>query len=211
MLPKHVTYALLASAMLAITAAASPALACKGTTVLFKDDFTKPNRAWARYPNWDFSFAANGGRLLGKAPEGKWGWLYYSASFFPDADACVDVIMPRADDAADKWAALGFDNGEDGLYTGTINFDGTIAVQKVTHDGWLAPIPTTESDAVKKGANAVNQIRLVWKAAEPTVSFYVNDKLIDSFDAAPLRGRKIGLGFQTSGATVEFRNLVVTK
>jgi hypothetical protein len=45
--------------------------------VLFKDDFTKPNRAWARYPNWDFWFAISGGRLLGKAPEGKWGWLYY--------------------------------------------------------------------------------------------------------------------------------------
>ena len=212
MFGKRMTFAFASSAVLAMVIGASPALACKGSTVLFKDDFSKVNRAWTKWSNFGLTFTIDKGKMLIKVPANEWGFVFYNGKFFPDADLCVDVVLPNVDDVANKWAGIGFDNGDDGTYLAAINFEGTVVVQKSSRDGWLEPIPDTQSDAVKTGPNAVNQIRVVWKSTEPAVSFYVNDMLIDTFDVDPSRGRKIGFGLQTGGAgTVEFRNLVVTK
>jgi hypothetical protein len=201
--------AIAASIILVMATSGDPALACHGNTVLLKDDFSSVNAAWTPPAGWDVQFSIGSGKLLAKAPAQKWGMITFGTSFFPEADACVDVVLPIIGDTSNKWAGLLFE-GADGHYVAAINFDRTVVVHKVNSDGWLDTYPTTEVDSVKRGANAVNRMRLVWNA-EPTVVFYINDKLFDTFDARANRNRRIGFAFQTGGATVEYRNLVVTK
>jgi hypothetical protein len=192
-----------------VIAAMSPAVACRGGTVLLKDEFAKSNSAWSKPSGWDVTFTIAGGKLQAKAPPQKWGMVTYGPSFFPEADVCVDMALPAVSDPKNKWAGLLFE-GADGNYVAAINFDRTVVVYKVNSDGWFEAYPKTEARLVKGGANALNRIRLAWKA-EPIVSFYLNNQLFDTFDARTNRNRRIGFGFQTGGDTVEFRNLLVTK
>src|SRR5205809_5099795 len=219
MFAKQVMGALVSGGILAMTMNASPALACQGTTVLFKDDFNKVDKAWTKPRNFNGQFSIGGGKLVAKSPADEWLQIAYGAKVFPEADLCVDVVVS---DEGDGYAGIGF-KGSDAYYVAGIQFDGQVIVNAQTYgpDGtWLTPLPASENPAVKTGRGAVNRIRLVWKAPppkgsnakpDPTVSFYVNDKLIDTFDADPNANRMIAFGLETSGATVEFRNLVVTK
>jgi len=218
MLGKPVTCALVCGMILAAATIVSPALACKGSTVLLKDDFSKSSRAWSGAGKTS-SFVITNGKLLGKSDQGYYGIATYGAKFFPDADVCVDVVWPQVDDPSNKWAGIMFDQStkEEGWtrYLAVINFDGTVVVHQVNKDGWLEPIPAGEFEGLKTEQGAVNTVRLVWKSTEPTISFYINDKLVGTFDATQSTGRKIGLVFNTDGTppdlAIEFHNVLVTK
>jgi len=219
MLSRLAARALTSGAILAVVIASGAAQACGGKTELFRDDFTKVNRAWAKPSNFKTEFVIGGGKMLAKNAEGEWGKITYGAKLFAEADVCVDVVVPQVDDPTDKWAGILFE-GPDGNYIVAIGFDGTIGVHVSGPDGWLEPIPHSDFDGVKTEAKAVNRVRVVWKGPPPkgstapadsTVTVYVNDKMFETFDVAPNSNRKIGFGFQTESSGVEFRNLVVTK
>lgn len=217
MIGRRVTCALVCSMILAAATMASPALACKGSAVLLKDDFSKVNRAWGGV-NKTSSFVIADGKLLGKSDEGYFGRATWGAKYFPDADFCVDVVWPKVDDPENKWFGIMFEQTtkEEGwaYLMAAVNLDGTVVVHQVTKDGWLEPIPAGEVEGLKTEPGAVNTLRLVWKSTEPTISYYVNNKLVGTFDATQSTGRKISLFFNTNGApdlAIEFHNVVVTK
>lgn len=208
MFGNKVVCALASAAILA--GATNASLACKGSTVLFKDDFSKVNKAWGGTTN---GFSISAGKMLGQSQQGYVAWAIYNAKFFPDADFCADIIMPQASDTQDKWAGLTI-VVPDGVYWAHITLDGGAGVEEATQGSWLSPIPVAPNDAVKTDPGAVNTLRLVWKSSDPSVSFYVNDKLIDAFDGPNSKARKIGLGFQTNGdpqSVFTVKNVVVTK
>ena len=216
MIGKRVTCALVCGTILAAATMVSPALACKGATVLLKDDFSKVNRAWAGTAKSSFVIAD--GKLLGKSDEGYFGMAAWAAKYFPDADFCVDVVWPKVDDTENKYFGIMIQQTtkEEGwtYLMATINLDGTAVVHQVTKDGWLEPIPAGEIEGLKTEPGAVNTLRLVWKSTEPTMSYYVNNKLVGTFDATQATGRKISLFFDTNGApdlAIEFHNVLVTK
>jgi hypothetical protein len=213
-----VTAALVSTAILVVGLAATPAEACKGKTVLLKDDFNKVNRAWTR--QWKHTeFDIGGGKLLIKAHNDFVDQVVFGGRFFPEADVCVDVILPKADFAA---AGIAFTIAEQGqYYFAFVNLDGKVGVSLSTPDGWLQPLPAGDFEGVKLGPGAMNTLRLTWKGPPPkgsqapeesTVSFYVNDKLVDTFDTPPNSGRKVGLLSDAKGGSIiEFRNFLATR
>jgi hypothetical protein len=206
--------------LLAVAIGTEPAQACKGKTVLFKEDFTKPRPAWQKpSPDWGVTWNIGGGKMVAKSPPNEWGVISYNGKIFPEADVCVDVVFPAIDSPENKWAGIWF-TSEDGWYTAALQFNGTVAVHSQQQGQWIDPLPETQVNGVKTGAGAVNTLRVTWKApprqgssepADSNVTFYVNDQEVGSIDVDPFRGRLIGFGIQTEGQTVEFRNLVVTK
>jgi hypothetical protein len=192
-----------------LVAATSASLACKGSTVLFKDDFSKVNRAWQSAFRGTSPFSIADGKMLLRSEANKIAVVLNEGAFFNDADFCADIVMPQVDDASGKSAGVLLQAGP--WYIGYITLDGQAGVSELTNDGWLNPIPSAPFDAVKTDPGAANTLRLVWKATDPTVTFYVNDKKVDSFDVPPSRGRKIGFEVESGGAAITYQNVVVTK
>src|SRR6202035_853941 len=137
MFAKQVACAVASAVILAGSTSAS--LACKGSSVLFKDDFSKVNKSW-QSPFKDVGFSIAGGKLLGKSDEGKIAAAIYNGTFFPDADFCADVILPQVDDPSSKSAGILLYAGGP-WYIAHITLDGQAGVSELTPDGWLSPIP----------------------------------------------------------------------
>ncbi len=206
----------LAGAIFAVAVAASPALACKGATVLLQDDFTELDPAWDKVFG---DFDVSGGKMVGKTEPGKIGLLVYGGSFFPGADACVDITAPTVRNPSAIQAGLGFWAG-DSSYFMAIRPDGTAAVHRLTSDGWLHPVPSRKFDGIKSGPNAVNSLRVVWNAPpprgstaapDPTVQFFINERPFIKFKAIPNSNRQLELYVESEGAAYQFSKLVVTR
>ncbi len=216
---RRVTAALAASAFLALLSAVNPALACKGSEVLLRDDFTEEDPAW----NLDSNLAEVGGGVLKmKSESGRIYNMMYQGQNFPGADACVDIIFPTgAKPSADSEIKGGL-----GLWTGkawhlvAIAIDGTVRVEGLQDSKWVNPVPTRKFAAIKTEPNAVNQLRVTWKAPprsnspiapDPTVTIYINDKQFIKYKVPPNADRAISLYTDSDGNVFQFKNLVVTQ
>jgi hypothetical protein len=213
----YLTAVLLSVAIAAAGMISTPAHACKGKTTLLKDDFSKRNRAWA--PWWKSEFEIIDGKLLGKAQEGVMSAVAFGGRFFPEADVCVDVVIPQGQAAA---AGLMFTSSERGqFYFAQITADGKVGLTLATPDGWLQPLPVGDFEGVNLQPGATNTIRVTWKAPppkgsttpeDPTVSLYINDKLVESIEVPPQSGRVVGLMWEGPANNIsEFRNFWATR
>ena len=211
---RFVVGALLSVAFMAI--AGSPAFACKGAEVVLRDDFTEADPAWlVAWPDTT-SFDIADGKVVAKSDAGKWGYMLYQGSYFPAADACVDIVAPTGDNA---WAGLLFQ--QDYVdYIAYVTADGKAGVTRVDSHGWLDPVTARPFAAIKTGAGAVNTMRLVWSApqpsnsqtpSDPTVQMFINDEPFIKFKVKPSDARIIGLAVASEGSDAEFSNLVVTQ
>lgn len=206
----------LTGAFFGMAVAASPALACKGATVLLQDDFTDMDPAWnVLYGDW----SAENGKLTAKSEPGKIGLLLYDGAFFPAADVCINVTAPTVRDPTSVMAGIGFWAG-DSSYFMTIRPDGFAGVSRLSNSGWLHPVPMRKFDGVKTGAGAVNSIRVVWKGPppegsntppDPRVNFFINDRPFITFKANPNPNRQLELYDESEGAPYQFDKLVVTR
>src|SRR5262249_8106948 len=77
-------------ALLALTVASSPALACKGPNVIFADDFAEADPGWGTS---ETVVIASSSIQLKSKPGGVAGSLY-NGSFFEDADICIHLPSP---------------------------------------------------------------------------------------------------------------------
>ncbi len=212
---KQVMHSLAAVVAIGIALAAGPAMACKGSTVLLKEDFSKSSSAWAKSsdmsdPDWKDSVRIGGGRLLLKSPTGDFGYIYYAPHTFPDGDFCADVVMPDDSLPEAKWVGIAL-VAADGTYVLKVSYDQRVAVSKLSPDGdWSDPVPLDYFEALKTDPGSVNTLRLVWKSGAPTFSAYVNDKKVDTIEVE-IRNPRIAIFFQTQETTSEVRNVLVTK
>jgi hypothetical protein len=199
-----------------VVAVASPALACKGTESLLRDEFTEVDPSWNPWWPDTASFDIADGKVAAKAEPGYAGIMMYEGDFFPAADACVDITMPDVRDPTYVWAGFNFQDANWANYLVYITPDGQAGVKKLTNDGWLNPVRAKAYDSIKPGET--NTLRLVWSgpatgtaAADPTVQVFINDEPAFKFKVKPNGNRQIGLAVDTEGDTIEFTNLSITR
>jgi len=212
---RFVTGALMTSALFAVMVATSPAVACKGSDTLLRDDFTEEDPAWNIQTN---NVQIAGGAMKVKSDAGRTQFVFYGGDNFPGADACVDVVFPTIKPAPDNYGGLAFFGGGKWniVYVAT---DGTAGVSGLNNSGWTNPVPQRKFDGVKTGPNAANTIRVTWKAPppsnaksapDPTVTVFINDKQFIKFKVTPNDDRQLAIYVQSEGAVYQFKNLVVT-
>jgi len=205
-------------AALLFAALASPALACKGTESLLRDEFTDTDVSWNVYWPDTSSFEIGDGKVVASAQPGYWGLMMYDGSFFPAADACVDITMPSVRNPANIWAGISFFSG-DATYVVYLTPDGKAGVTRANAQGWLDPVKAKAYDAIK--TDGPNTLRVVWSGppasgstdpANPTIEVSVNDQPLFKFKVKPNANRQLGFGVSTEGESgVEFSNLSVTQ
>ena len=209
----------IASTLLAamfVAAVASPALACKGTDSLLRDDFTEVDPAWSPWwtdiSSWDIA----DGKAAVKSDPGYAAIMRYEGDFFPAADACIDITIPDVRDPSNVWAGLFFSDASYAEYIVYLTPDGKAGVFKLTNAGWLSPVPAKAFDSVKAGE--ANTLRVVWSGpptgtapADSTVQVFINDQPAFKFKVKPNDNRQIGLAGQTQGDTIELTNLSITQ
>jgi hypothetical protein len=210
---KVVMSALMTSALFALVVAANPALACKGSQSLLRDDFSDQDPAWGD----DVDNIRNGAMQL-KSQPGRIYTAYYQGQNFPAADACVDMIAATTKDP-NVTGGLMFWSGTKWNIAWISVAGGTAGVSGLDNTGWTYPVPARKTDAIKSAPNAVNTIRLTWKgppptnsrdAPDPTVTMYINDKQFIKFKVPPNADRQIGFEVESEGGVFQFKNLSVT-
>lgn len=214
---RHIAAALVSTAILVVGFSGTPAEACKGKSVLLKDDFEKVNRAWVS--QWKHvEFDIGGGKLQLKThPEWVSG-VTFNGRFFPEADVCIDVTLPQKAEYMGAGITFTAEPEQGQYYFAFVDLEGQAGISLSTADGWLNPLPAAKFDGVNTKPGATNTIRLTWKGPtspapeNSSVSFYVNDKLVDTIDLPPFKGRKVGILVDGAGnSTVEFSKFLATR
>jgi len=89
--------------------------------------------------------------------------IFYQGMNFAGADACIDIVSPPAPSKTVTQAGMGLWTGRGWNFI-YITSDGSAGVTGLQDNSWVNPVPLRKFDGVKTGANAVNQLRLVWTA-----------------------------------------------
>jgi hypothetical protein len=135
----------------------------------------------------------------------------YQGDVYGDIDARVNVSLTQGPDIQTAglifWAADG-----DHYYAAAVTANGRFGVMRMVNGRWLYPVQFQNSDLLKTGLNAVNEIRVVTRSDSATVS--VNGKEVVTFKGHPtMPDNMIGL-YADSGAdacTWKFWDLLVRK
>jgi len=173
----------IAAAVLALTIAASPALACKGEEI-YSDDFSSADGPWAPAP-W-FSIAGGGAEF--KLEPGNTGIIPYLGGNFKEFDACVDIANPAFKNPdAPPVAGLAFwANDFQNLGAVLLSPVGVMVSIRNTKGRSLLASPPRKVAALKSGNGAVNTLRVTVKGQNVTV--YANDQRVASFRGNPEDG-----------------------
>jgi len=186
---RTVTLRTVVGALLALTIAASPALACKGEEI-YSDDFTQPDGPW---PNAAW-FSINGGKAELKMEPGYRGVASYLGGNFTDFDVCVDITYPEAKNPdGGTYAGLVFwFKGMDDHYEVFTTPVGVVGAFRFTKSRALLASPVRKQGSLKAGAGATNTIRVTVK--DKSVTVYANDEKVAAFKGImPEGGGYIGL------------------
>jgi hypothetical protein len=200
----------LTGAILALGLAATPALACKGKTVLFEDNFKEADPAWATGEGFAIDFGA---AKIGVKPNGGLTSLY-GGSLFEDADMCLEVTVPEAKQPTFTAGGIVFWALNYGNYYGLfIDAAGDAAIIRLQNGKWLYPVSWRKFDGIKAGAGQVNTLRVTLKGN--TGIGYINDKQFAAFKGMPpANGSQFGLHGESEADLVNtwsFSNIKITE
>jgi len=203
------SWKLVTGVILAAGLAATPALACKGKTVVFEDNFKDADPAWASGEGFAIDF---GQAKIAVKPNGGLTSLY-GGSLFADVDMCVDVTIPEAKQPTYTAGGIVFWAQDYGNYYGLfIDAAGDASVIRLQNGKWLYPVSWRKTDAVKPGAGQVNTLRVVLKGNTGTA--YINDKQFTLFKGMPpANGSQFGLHGESEADrtnTWSFSNVKIT-
>jgi len=195
------------SLIFAPVVASEPALACKGSSVVYDADFTE---GWNTSENW----SADSEKAKFKSPSGKVVWNYYQGDVFAEGDICVDVKGPDGVGKDPGSVAAGIAlTGANKNYFFVVLADGSASIWGLASGQWIYPAGQNprKDAAIKAGANAENNIRVVFQS-KGGATMYVNDKSIVTFKNFPAANNHlIGLFVQSDGNTYEFSKLQMTE
>ncbi len=185
------------------------AFACKGSVVLFQDDFSKMDPAWG-VAN-DQQSVSNNKFIIQPAPNMTHTSLN-QANLFQDVDFCADVKLANGDSSNYGGGIVFWAKDYNDNYYLYVLGDGSYYVSRYVNGRFLNPVPTTKDPVINKG-NAVNHLRVVTKGNQATI--YINDKQLATFTGQPPDGGSL-IGFAgdspaNSKNTWEFSNLKITK
>ena len=194
---------ILTMTMAAVLLAVSAGLASK---VLFEDKFTSLEPSWG-VPGPIVN--VKDGKLIITPEQNTTQTVLNQACVFPNnlegsfTMTFVKVMAPGWGSGLVFWAK---DYTE--YYAVLINAEGWFAVQRFVADRYLLPVAWRESDAIKKGEGAENQIKVATKGDKATVS--INGQEVISLSGQPpsggtLTGFKVASGPEGSNS-VAFSN-----
>jgi hypothetical protein len=197
---------LVAAAVLAV-AVSGPALACKGPTLIFSDDFKTADPSWVQDAG---TLNIGSGKLTLTAAAGNYASADYEGFFVNSGDACVDVVYPSVKDPSQGGVAgimFGYTDYND-FYAFVVRGDGQAGIFRLQNGGWLTPVPMRAAQGLKTGANAVNTFRVTWKNTDGAA--YINDQLFINFKIQPFTNGTFGIYSEPEGNTFTFSNVKVT-
>ncbi len=171
------------AAMLALTIAASPALACKGEEI-YSEDFSSSDGPWANAP-W---FNIAGGAAEFKMEPGNSGFIPYLGGNFKEFDVCVDVANPafkNADAPPVAGLAFWFNDFQNMVAVLAAPAGVMFAISNNKGRNILAS-PPRKINAFKTGNGATNTLRVTAKGNN--VAFYANDQRVGTFRGTPNDG-----------------------
>jgi len=173
----------IAAAVLALTIAASPALACKGEEI-YADDFSSSDGPWAPAP-W-FSIAGGAGEF--KLEPGNTGIVPYLGGNFKEFDACVDIANPvfKNPDAPPVAGLAFWANDFQNMAAVLLSPVGVMFAVRNSKGRSLLASPPRKVPALKAGNGAVNTLRVTVKGQN--VTFYANDQRVATFRGNPEDG-----------------------
>jgi hypothetical protein len=184
---------------------------CLAAKVLFEDKFATLDPSWGA-PGTIMN--VKDGKLLVTPEKNTTQTIINQGNVFPnDMEATFSMTFVVA--SAPTWGGgLVFwakDYGE--YYALLINADGWFAVQRHVANRYLLPVAWRQSDAIKKGVGAVNQVQVVTKGPKATIS--INGKKVISFSGHPPQGGSL-IGFKVASGpesvnTVAFTDLKLTQ
>jgi len=198
------------AAALLLVVNVSSGLACEGSKTLFEDTFDRLDPTWGVE---DESFFVQNGQLhILPSPDQAY-YAFNNSGYYDDVDYCVDVIAVNADLAGDSYAGeifWGID--KDNYYSFLITADGYAAVFRRQKGKTLSQVDWEQLSAIKTGADAVNQLRVVTKGNQATL--YVNGTEFRTITGQPPEdGWQFGVRAaspKNSKATYGFDNVKLT-
>ncbi|MGA7562569.1 MAG: hypothetical protein WBW55_05135 [Desulfobaccales bacterium] len=192
----------MAMVLLAVTAGLA-------ATVLFADKFTSLDPSWAA-PSANID--AKDGKLIITPDKNMTQTYINQANFLPD-DIEVDYTMAfvKSDDPTYGSGLIFWATDYNGWYSILINNNGFFAIQRLVSGHYLLPVAWREDPSIKKGIGAENQVKLVTKGNQGTLS--INGKQVISFTGQPPQGGTL-VGFKVASGpqgqnSVAFSNFQV--
>ena len=195
--------AALMMAMAVVVLAVTASLAGK---VLFEDKFTSLDPSWgAPGPIMD----VKDGKLTITPETNTSQTILNQANVLPN-DSEGSFTMTFVKIPAPTWGSglVFWAKDYNEYYAVLLNAEGWFAVQRYVAGRYLLPVAWRESDAIKKGEGAENQVKVVTKGNQATV--FINGKEVGSFSGQPpqcgtLIGFKVASGPEGSNS-VAFSN-----
>ena len=182
--------AALALALALVLLAVTAGLASK---VLFEDKFTALDPSWgAPGPIMD----VKDGKLIITPEMSTSQTVLNQGNVFPnDAEGSFAMTFVKA--PAPGWGSglVFWARDYNEYYAVLMNPEGWFAVQRYVAGRYLLPVAWRESDAIKQGEGAENQVKVVTKANKATV--FINGKEVISLSGQPPQGGTL-IGFKVS-------------
>ena len=182
--------AALTMAMAVVLMAVTASLAGK---VLFEDKFTALDPAWgAAGPIMD----VKDGKLIISPEMSTSQTVLNQGNVFPnDAEGSFAMTFVKA--PAPGWGSglVFWARDYNEYYAVLMNPEGWFAVQRYVAGRYLLPVAWRESDAIKQGEGAENQVKVVTKANKATV--FINGKEVISLSGQPPQGGTL-IGFKVA-------------
>jgi len=180
--------------------------------VLFEDKFTILDPSWAAPSD---QINAKDGKLVITPTKNTTNTYLNQANILPnDAEIDFTLTFVKAGDPTYGSGLVYWAKDYDSWYSLLINANGWFAVTRnVGGNRILIPVAWRESDAISKGEDRKNEVKVVTKGNPATI--FVNGKEIISFTGQPPQGGSL-IGFRvTSGPdapnTVAFSNFQVVQ
>ena len=203
-----------AAAMLALLIA-NPANACKGSKILFADDFRDADPAWPvdttnLYAIGDGKFTIT--PVATAAPNVMWIALY-GGSLFGDVDMCVTLTFPAGEGVGEQSGGLAFWGTDiNNVYRFGISPGGTASIIRWQNGKVLFPVSWRKADAIKTAPGATNTLRVTLNGMSATT--YINDTPFFTIKGQPPEGgSEIGISAgkgEKASFPFVFTNLKVT-
>jgi hypothetical protein len=176
----------------------------------FQDTFAVPD------PTWGVSEPASqylDGQLLLKPNESSIEARLYRPLVYRKATVCVSVKAPPAIADMEQWSSAGlafWAKDYRNYYVAKVFPNGTFNVSRFFNSEWATVVARTDSDAIKKGLDAVNELQLVLNNANALL--YINGTKVSEFRGQPPpEGSATGLFAQSeAGKQNEWRFLGIT-
>jgi hypothetical protein len=185
----------------------------------FEDTFKAHDPGW-RIQESERVFYSEG-QLVIKPLEGRAFSQWHSSLVYKNATICALFKGPRTSSLQETSAGLLFwqdnvDARPEGYYLATISSSGTYEVRRRIQSIWATVVPRTTSDNVKKGSEAINEIKIEHTSHDTgRATLYINGVRVREFRGQPLKeGSRVGI-YAESGKEVQsewrFLNLTVVQ